>query len=153
MNVYTNATQIAAEIEARIAQIRVANGYETDIGATVYRGKIAVNDDDVPCCSIIEGLDTVEGTPGRSSQWKISQAYALVGYAQCDPAHPNDTAHAVIRDLKRAIFKTDGKADATFGRKVLQVEYSGRNIGPRADGMSIVMGIVEISVQYVESLA
>lgn len=152
-NVYTNASQIAADIEARVKAITKANGYETDIGTTVFRGKIAVNDEDVPCTSIIEGLDTVQDTPGRITRWSIDQAYALVGYEHCDPAAPNDTAHAIIRDLKRAMFITNGQPDATLGGKVRKVSYKGRNIAPRADGQSIVMGIVEFGVEYVESLA
>jgi hypothetical protein len=153
MTVYTTATEIAAEIEARVGQIRTANGFATDIGATVFRGRIAVNDEDVPCVSIIEGTDSVLSTPGRAALWKIEQHYALVGYVPCDPANPNDAAHALITDLKRAIFKTNGKADATFGGKVLEIHYKGRNIGPRADGAPIVMGIVEIAVVFAESLS
>jgi hypothetical protein len=152
MTVFTNSDAIAADIKARVAQITKANGYETDIGLTIFDGRTAVNDEDVPCTSIIEGADTVKSTPGRSAAWKIEQLYVLVGYAPCDPDAPNAAARAVIRDLKRAIFKTNGKPDATFGGKVLEIEYRGRNIGPRADGVPIVMGIVEIAVVYAESL-
>jgi hypothetical protein len=92
-----------------------------------------------------------EHAPGRAALWKIEQRYALVGYAPCDPAAPNATARAIIRDLKRAMFKTNGKAEATFGGKVLHVEYKGRNIAPRVDGVAIVMAVVEIVVSYAES--
>lgn len=149
---FTSAHEVAAEVSARIAQILTANGYETDIGTTVFEGRIAINDEDVPCISVIEGTDTVLSTPGRSALWKIEQRYALVGYAPCDPDAPNTAARAMIRDMKKAIFKTNDKPDATFGGKVLEIHYKGRNIGPRPDGAAIVMAIVEIAVVFVESL-
>lgn len=150
--ILNSAEAIAQEIERRVALITTANGFETDIGATIFQGRVAVNDDEPPCVSIIEGNDTVHGTPGRSAVWKIEQVYALVGYVLCDPAQPNTAAHRVIRDLKRAIFKTNGKPDATFGGKVLELHYKGRHIAPRADGVAVVMAIVEIAVVFAESL-
>lgn len=150
--IYKDAEAVAGEIEGRVAQIAVANGFETDIGTRIFHGRVAVNDDEPPCTSIIEGDDTIQGTPGRSAVWKVEQVYALVAYAPCDPAHPNQAAHKIIRDLKRAIFKTNGKPDATFGGKVLEVHYKGRHIAPRADGVAVVMAIVEIAVVFAESL-
>lgn len=152
MTVYTTSEAVAGEIAARMALITKENGFETDIGKTAFEGRIAVNDDDVPCVSVIEGDDSVISTPGRVALWKLEQNYALVGYSECDPAHPGRTARAIIRDLKRAVFKTNGKADATFGGKVLEVHYKGRNIGPRADGAAIVMAIVEIAVVFIEQV-
>lgn len=152
MNVYTNAQEVSDEVAARLAQITIANGYETNIGATIFEGRLDVNDADVPCASMIEGNDTVHTAPGRSALWKVEQRYGLVGYATCDPSRPNAAAHAMLRDLKRAMFKTNGKADATFGGKALHVEYKGRNIAPRADGAPIVMAILEIAVVFAESL-
>jgi hypothetical protein len=152
MSVYTSADEIVAELKARLAQITKANGFETDIGVTTFEGRVQVNDEDVPCSSIIEGDDTLITSPGRSALWKLDQNYVLVGYAQCDADNPGTTARAIIRDLKRAVFRSNGKADATFGGKVLEVNYRGRNIGPRADGVGIVMGLIEIAVVYVESL-
>jgi hypothetical protein len=149
----TNATQIAAELKRRIDLIRTDADvpYLTNIGAKVFRGKVRIDDDLVPCTSIIEGEDHVQSTPGRSALWKIGQRYALVGYAQCDPDNPNDTAHQIIRDFKRAVFWTNGKPTTDLGGLALEVHYKGRQIGPRADGAAIVMAIVEIEVVYIES--
>lgn len=152
-DVYNSAEQVAADIEARVLAIRTASGAETNIGASVFMGKIHVGDDEVPCASVLEGGDQVLSTPGRASVWQVEQEYALVGYAACDPARPNDAAHAMIRDFKRAIFFTDGKPDTTLGGKVRAVHYRGRKIGPRADGQAIVMALVEVAVEYVDKLA
>jgi len=153
LSVYTDPTEIAEEIKARVAQITTGNGYTTNVGATVRDGKIKIDDQDVPCTSVVEGADIVQsGVSQRMATAHIKQQYALVSYLQCDPDAPNTAARQAIRDLKRAIFRTDGKPDPTWGNKVRAVRYMGRNIGPRADGAAIVMAIVEIEVDYAEDL-
>lgn len=143
-----SAEDIALEISARMATITEANDYETNIGSTVYRGKRKVEDDATPCSVLVEGADTVTDRPGKLPSAAISQAYVLGGYKACDPDNPNDAAHAMIRDLKKAMFRDGGN----FGGKVRKVDYRGRDIGPRTDGVAIVFALIEIAVEYVEDL-
>ena len=155
MSVYVTADEVAAEIETRLARITPANGFVTDIGTSIFHGKIAVNDEDVPCVSIVEGVDNVRpaSESQRFARVHVDQQYTLIGYAPCDPANPNVKAREMIRDLKRAIFgDANGQADAKWGGKVRQGSYRGRNIGPRADGAAIVMAYIEIEVEYAEDL-
>jgi hypothetical protein len=70
------------------------------------------------------------------------------GFDACDPDNPNTKAHAMIRDIKRVIFL----GGTTLGGKVRSVHYTGRDIGPRADGVSLVQVRVMIDVEYVEDL-
>lgn len=150
MNQFQTAGQIAELIEARVGLISVANGYETDIGLRVLRGARKVDDAWVPCASIIEGTDDPQQSESlKAPSAKIEQDYVLGGYVRCDAQHPNDAAHKVIRDLKKAIFR-DG---ATLGGKVSKVTYKGRDIGPRTDGVNIVFAIIEIGITYVENLS
>lgn len=147
---YQKAEDIAKLIEARMQQITVAGGYETDIGTRVLRGARKVDDSWVPCSVIIEGNDKPEQSPSlKSAVVKIEQNYVLGGYTQCDPQNPNDAAHKIIRDLKKAMF-ADG---ANLAEKVVKIEYKGRDIGPRTDGVAIVFAIIELTVTYVEKLS
>lgn len=151
MALLQRAEDVAGEIVGRLEAILTANGAETDVGATVYQGKLTVERDRIPCTVVIEGDDTIErGKVGGLNQ--VMQRYALLAYGPCDPDNPNVAAHAQIRDFKRAIFRTGGRADVTFGGKVKSVEYLGRDIGPRADGEAFVLSIIEIGVTYVEDL-
>ncbi len=143
-----SAELIALEISNRLSAIRVANGCETDIGATVYRGKRKVEDDAAPCAVLVEGTDTIVDRPGKLPTVTIDQSYVLGGYVACDADNPNDAAHALIRDLKKAMFSDGGN----FGGKVRSVNYKGRDIGPRTDGVAIVFALIEITVSYVEVL-
>lgn len=151
---YFTAEQIADEFSARLATITVANGFQTEIGTRVLDGAVKVDDEMVPCVSVVEGADMVQNGPSqRVVTAHILQQYAAVAYLACDPAAPNKAARKAIADMKRAIFRTDGKPDSTWGGRVRAVRYRGRNIGPRADGAPIVMAIVEIEVEFAEQLA
>lgn len=149
---FHRAEDVAAELRQRVEQCTVALGAETDLGVKVYAGRRRVDDMMIPCTTIIEADDT----PARvrvSTEYELAQRYVFFAYVECDPDNPNDAAHKAIRDLKRALFLTGGKADPTWGRKVRDVEYIGRDIGPRADGQKWVVAAVEIVVTYVENLA
>lgn len=149
MSTLNKASDVAAEIAARLAKITVVNGFNTDIGLKIMRGRRRIDDGHVPCVIVAEGLDKVTDGPGRFSNAEIVQDYLLIAYHSCHPDHPNDMAHLVIRDLKRAIFLDGG----TLGNKVHKVSYKGRDIGPRGDGVAIVCASIEISVKFVEDLA
>ena len=152
MTVYTTATEVANEIYARLQQITMANGYETDMGLQVFQGRVKVADEQVApsCVSVIEGIDSVQqqAARGRMPIVKVEQRYGLVGYSVCDQSQPNVAAHKMLRDMKRALWH-DG---STFGDRVLSVNYLSRDIGPRADGVGIVMALLEIGVEYAEQL-
>ena len=148
MGILSTAESIALELSSRVAEITIANGYNTDIGLRNYRGRLKIDEDDIPCCVVVEGADTI----GKSSGLKniqVFQEYVLGGYAFCDPDNPNDTAHKIIKDLKRAVF-SDG---TTWGGKVRSIEYKGRNIGPRSDGVSVVFAVIHIHIEYAEDLS
>lgn len=152
------ARDVALHINSLLQQITVANGYETDIGIKVFRGKRKVDDRSVPCGVLLEGDDAPGGTQGDGGQ-VVTQSYVLGGYAPCDPDHPNDTAHKIISDLKKAVFqrvdltKVESiQGTTTFGGRVKNVVYAGRNIGPMAESSAVVFGVIHIDVTFVERL-
>ena len=148
MSVFKRAEVVAEAIGEALGRITVANGFETDIGATVYYGRTRIEDSEVPCVVVMEGNDVSEHV-ARQPVVQVTQRYGLVAWLPCDPEHPNRAAHAAIRDMQRAIFA----ADATFGRRATSVRYVGRNIGPRADGAPIVLALIEIDVMYPMTLS
>lgn len=149
-----SAEAIGQEISARLAQCTVALGAETDLGVKVFRGRRTVDSDQIPCTAVIEGQDEVEEPDnGRSAEARIKQDYVLLAYVPCDPLNPNDAAHKALRDMKRALFSTNGAADRTLGSKVKRVRYGGRDIGPHGDGAALVVAALEITVEFVEDLS
>lgn len=150
MTTYTTATQVANDIKTRIEGISVANGFNTNIGLKLFRGKTnGPEKEQVPCSVLLEGDDNPTQSPGRKPLIKNKQQYAIGGYDICDPDHPNDKAHLIIKDIKRALFGPT----ANFDEAVYRLEYKGREIGPRADGQPIVWALVHIQVEYAEDLS
>ena len=138
------AKTIAQALQTRLALITTANGYLTDIGLRVYRGKLLLDPSEAPCTVIREGADSVpEQTRTKA---RLHQRYALEGHDICDPDNPNDKAHDIIRDLKRCVFS------APIADAVRKVEYRGRLIGVREDGLAFVSASVEIDIEFAEEL-
>lgn len=147
------AEDIGDEIAARLAKCTIALEAETDLGVKVYRGRRHVDDSMIPCSVVIEGDDVVERSNNVRTDYRLTQRYVLFAYVKCDPNDPNIAAHAALRDMKRAIFNTDGKPDVRWGGRVRDVEYLGRDIGPRADGAAFVLAAIEIGIEYAENVA
>lgn len=146
-----SAGNIGAAIQARMEGRTVATGAETDLGVKVFQGKRTVDEAQMPCSSLIEGDDIPDKVDG-GTQALIRQRYALVAFMPCDPNNPNLAGHAAIRDLKRAIWLTNGKPDRSLGGLVKHVRYIGRDISPRPDGTAFLQAGIEIEVEFVEDL-
>lgn len=148
MAVFNRAGDVAAEVKSRMQSISVANGFETDIGSQVFAGRRRIPaDDELPAAVITEGDDFPDDN--QNTRIKNLQTYLLDGFDVCDANNPNDKAHAMIRDMKKAMFG-DG---ITFNTQVRKVTYLGRDIGPRPDGLAFVQARIMIQVEYAEDLA
>lgn len=145
------AESVSDEVLRRVALCTKAGGFATDLGVAVFRGRRVIDDDMIPCAVVLEGTDRVLEQAGVRVD--LEQHYLVYAYVPCDPANPNVAAHAALRDLKRAMFTTDGKPDWNWGRRVKQVHYQGKDIGPRADGAAFVLLVLDIAVEYVETLS
>ena len=149
MTPFFRAEDIGLHVQQCLSNITKANGYETDLGARVFRGRRNIDDSAVPCAVVLEGPDNVaDSNDGRKPMVRLMQRYVLAGYVRCNPLHPNDAAHAAIRDLKKAVFSETSE----LRKKVRTVFYRGRDIGPRADGVPIVFVSIDVDVEYVEDL-
>lgn len=144
------AEEISDEVYSRVSQILIANGFETDVGRLVFRGRRVIDDDLIPCAVVIEGAEDVEGQV--QTQVNIEHEFLVHAYLPCEQDHPNTAAHKALRDLKRALFTSAGKGDWTWGRRVKAVHYRGKEFGPRADGAAFVLCVVAFAVEYVERL-
>lgn len=143
----STASTIALAITDRIQQITTANGYQTNIGGRAYRGKLRLDESQMPCVVIIELPG--ESSSAQTAACKTTAGYLIEGHSDCDPENPNDVGHLIIADLKKAIFS----GDLTFYKKAIACRYVGCTIEPRTDGLSLVSANIEIAIDYVENLA
>lgn len=146
------ANDIALELSERLEAITTANGYNTDIGARILRGRRRLDPAAMPCVVIIENPDLVLNRVSKGTLVKLRHAFVIEGHMECDPDNPNDAGHLMVADIKRAIFsKAVDVHDAQ--NRIVTMEYAGRTIAPREDGMNFAAAGVEINVEYAEDLA
>lgn len=152
MTTINQAKELGLFIADRLRGVTVVNGFRTDIGRVVYRGRRNIEGGaDTPCAVLIEGLDTVQDT--NPSAALIVQEYAVSAYLPCDPDNPNDAAHDAIHDIKRALFTVQRPSNTpNFEGRVKKVEYKGKQIGTRSDGEAIVQAVVNFDVTFAEAL-
>lgn len=154
--IFKKSSDIAEYLTEVLGTIKAANGYKTDLGTTVYRGRLKHDEDRVPYAVLIEGEDR-PGETGDPKDVMIVQDFVLGAYVHCNVDNPNDAAHDAIKDIKKAVFRSDlarkQMAGARGGNgRVKNLEYKGKDIGPRADGKNIVFAVVHISVTFAEDL-
>ena len=80
MTVYVRSEDVANELATRLSQISITNGYETDIGLRVQRGRRKLPaDDEPPLVQLVEGSDDVIDESGRSTKSliKVEQPYVF----------------------------------------------------------------------------
>lgn len=154
--VFKKSSDIAEYLTEVLGSIQTANGYLTDLGTTVYRGKLKHDEDRVPYAVLIEGEDR-PGETGAQKDITITQDFVLGAYVFCDVDNPNDAAHEAIKDIKKAVFSSELARRTVAGARgangrIQNLTYRGKDIGPRADGKNIVFAVVHISVTFAEDL-
>lgn len=154
---FKKSSDIAEYLTTVLQGITVAGGYRTDIGTTVFRGRLKHDEDRVPYAVLIEGEDRPEENDGGRLDLTITQDFVLGAYVNCNVDNPNDAAHDAIKDIKKAVFTSDLARKAQAGARggngrVKSLAYRGKDIGPRADGKGIVFAVVHISVTFAEDL-
>lgn len=147
------ASRLALAVFERVQGITIANGFQTDIGLKVFRGKKTADYKEVPFAFVVEGDDQILEQSGLKTRTAIP--FVIEGHMACDPENPNDAVHLIVADLKRAIFG----GDATYGGLVRgkhnspSLAYNGRIIGEREDGAAIVGAAIMFAAEIAEDLA
>lgn len=141
-----HAKQVELAFSARLGQILVSNGFRTDIGCRVFRGRRKIDPDQIPCVVIVGSDDSVLAQ--KRGEVSLAQGYIIEAHCQCDPDNPNDAALDMIADIKRAMWS----GDKSFGGLVRELEYTNRIISPREDGSALVSAGVELSANFPETL-
>ena len=151
----SKANDIALHIVERLEHILQADGYETNTGLNVFRGRKAVPS--LPALVLFEPEDLCESqaadgagdTTGAAVNAAILLPFDIQGLAECDPATHMAVSHALVADIKRVVFG----GDIRWGGLATHTRYIGRTIEPRADGDTTASVVVQIRVGMIENLA
>ena len=155
MTAISKAHEITLAFATQLGRITVSNGFQTDIGLRVFRGRRKVDITELPCVVLIEGDNEVIKRRGPGApEVIIRQEYAIEAHLQVsDPDHPNDAGHAAKADIKRGLFepvwwRAAGLISARNG-----LSFEGDVILPREDGAAIVSTVVGVSFEYHEDVS
>jgi len=108
-------------------QITVANGFRTDLGGSVYRGRTLFGDDDpLPMVSMLEEPIAPEANLSPDVGTSASGDYVLMvqGFVVDDKDNPTDPAHVLLADVKKRLVEL--KLDERLGDRVFR-------FGPKAN--------------------
>lgn len=70
--IFKKSSDIAEYLTTVLQGITKAEGYNTDIGAKVYRGRLKHDEDRVPYCVLIEGEDRPQENDGGRTDVTLS---------------------------------------------------------------------------------
>ena len=74
MTPFFRAEDIGLHVQQCLSSITKANGYETDLGTRVFRGRRSIDDSAVPCAVVLEGPDSVaDSHDGRKPMVRLMQ--------------------------------------------------------------------------------
>lgn len=137
----SRALDILTAIQARLAQIRVAGGYATDIGARVYLGRAHFDDAEVPLAALLEIESKVSGS---SRDQQIDADIVVEAHDVCDPDAPLVKGHALVADICRAVLLED----RTLSGLAIGLTLSGWRILPPEAGGKRVAAQVRFTCRY-----
>lgn len=152
-----SALSILQTIAARLQTVLIVNGYHTNAGQRVSMGNIWLEEDEAPALTLHEGAPTQGGyslvrSIGRAGAggMKMRAEYTVEGFADCGSLDPYVAGHALIADIKRALFANGG---LTLGGNAGDHIMEGHGIMPRAQGSNRIAVAVVGSYFYIDEFA
>jgi hypothetical protein len=149
------AKEIGTALSVKLAEIRTVNGFNTEIGYKVFKGRRSLDDKAIPCVVLAELADNAADSTAHGKIITVAQRYTMEAHIPCDPNNPNDAAHDVIEDIKKCVFAGLSDINNTgrfFSDKVKTLKYVGKAILPRQDGTAFVGASVTVEVVFKENL-
>lgn len=153
----TIAQRIALVLATRLAQIKVVNGYETDAGLRVYRGRVITSSDDLEAGPVVvlyprHNADTETPVEGLETKVRNELRLSVIGQAIPEDAdHPLDLGFALMGDIKRALFQTLAPVIEAGERIGETPEYAGSRLALPEPGEQTVVAAVDVTVRYFET--
>ena len=91
---------IIQNIIARMASIRIAGGYNTDVGRNVERARKIISADDLPSCIVWPGMETAEKKYGLTV---CTMPVTVEGIIEFGAENPSVVSERILGDLIKNI--------------------------------------------------
>lgn len=140
-----------AVIRERLEEIQEDNGYNTNAGNNVYRGRVFLDrDSELPAITIVETEENPATADVSGSLVRETVNYQIRGVAQADPDNPLDQGHVLVADIKKALFRAPTIDMERLDGTITNLSYTGRGIFPPEDGSRYVYVEVYLEVTHGE---
>jgi len=137
------------ELETRLADIQVANGYHTDAGSNVFLGRTYLDQAKVPAVTVRPGED--EGTvEDQGGLYQETVSYEIHGICHADPDRPFEKGHQLAADIRRAIYRARSVDYEDLGGAAARVEPGGTVVSEAAAGSGFCEVTVALTITYTE---
>lgn len=138
-------------------EITTDNGYQHDLTAKVFRGRLHYGaNDPLPCLSILDNPDPdrfpkLTGWHDQNSAGVSLEDWTILvqGWAEDDKVNPTDTAFNLMADVRKALAKVLQEEDPRLGRP----ENPDYKFGDLIEGMTMEPGVVRPPQEGVSSRA
>lgn len=134
--------QITKELSARLGVIKKADGYHTDLGNMIFRGRLIPQENDCPMAAVtLRSVEVQDDSP--VDKLSVNVEIEITGFEAFKDQHPEDIALKMAQDIHRAIelpINPVGRTDNIIRR----VKYQGDAVDyPESAG-----NIVSVTVPY-----
>jgi hypothetical protein len=146
---------IIQDFIARLAVITAANGYNTDIGATVLRAQKGVDPDELPVCDVWPQPEKSENKYGQSA---CTMSLKIEGVVKFLAENPSVVAEKILGDLKKCILSqynatTSPPAGWNRSSYIDDIVYTGGGTDEYPDEGSVSVGAyINVDVTYTTKL-
>lgn len=142
------AKRLVLEISSRCQQITVANGFHTNAGQQVFRGRVTFDAeaDPLPALSIFAHEEVIEQNM-HDERMDVKLNIAIFAHAETDALNPLDIAEDLVADIKRAVLLLSNRS---AGGLCQDIRYAGREAAPPEDGSNTTSVRVHFEVLYPE---
>lgn len=149
----SKANAVAEALKAMLAMISQTNGFATDAGAFVYRGKIVGQEEvNAPCVTLFEDEATVLSQKEKTVAVRVP--YVAEASGPCDADNPNVMGQTLASDVCRALWPET--PNTTLNDLLMDdtgLAYAGHQILPRPPGQASVTVQVKFNATFVFNLS
>jgi hypothetical protein len=140
------STEITREIATLLRGTTRANGYQSNVGATVFLGQLRGGKTQAPCCYVIPGQhDPTSVMYGAAREVRRSyEIKAIVDANDHATLEDIDLVDLIIWDVRSVIETNEDR----LGGLVQRISWTGDRPGYREDGGSLVGASINYDVIY-----
>ncbi len=131
--------QIISAIETKVAEVLTAKGYNTGIGANVFRALARLDPDDAPCIVIWPGEEAVDS---ESRDHAVTMNVHVEGFKEYGDSNPSEVYEAILGDLIDAVVGRKWTLPFTAGAEEIE---AGDSIEGQTSGATALVEAVSVS--------